>query len=559
VNAALQVRGELYKLSQVELRSTSMLVKARSVMAVLVVCLAVYSGTAPMLGADLEQTVSGSNSDPVSPAPVIKTLTTGSGSTELKWNTGNGSAGFVFVTENGGSPVLFAKGSRGSRVAPWIGKHRYVFELYQDDQRRTLLAKVTVSGSDGPASFQRSVSWRAIARWVLIVGLAAILYFAVYLSSTGPVRTSFPLEPTTSPRPLHIGRNLFLGIAAFILLDGVIFHSELYVSILAPNSYAGRIAEITQAERERAPSGLKEVLVLGDSRIAEGFSATLANELGSPVGLKFVSLAEPAASANTWYYMVREVDPTARRYAAIVIPYGLGYEPNSADPLRISMTAPLLRYSDCFHFASGFQRWSGRFRAFIAVILRGSAYQDDVVDLLAHPVARLKSIQQQATRMHSLAVYKGRDYDLVGTSYDTTTGQITFAEKLTEAQRLAFQKSLIQPAQSDSEYSLKLQREWIPRIMNRYSKSPTAIVLTPVPRGPFIDLPAFLRAYDPVLPSSVIQRTPFSVPRRTFEFLEKPEYYFDAFHLNAKGRQRFTETLVSELMRLRSAGSKPQF
>ena len=232
------------------------------------------------------------------------------------------------------------------------------------------------------------------------------------------------------------------------------------------------------------------MLVLGDSRIAEGFSATLANELGSPAGLKFVSLAEPAASANTWYYMVREVDPTTRRYAAIVIPYGIGYEPNSADPLRISMTAPLLRYGDCFHFASGFQRWSGRFRAFIACILRGSAYQDDVVDLLAHPVARMRSIRQ-ADKMHSGREYKGRDYDLVGTSYDAATGQVTFAPKLTEAQRLAFRKSLIQPSQSDTEYSLKLQRDWIPRIMNRYSHSPTAIVLTPLPRGPFLELAGF--------------------------------------------------------------------
>src|SRR5215472_7463717 len=195
--------------------------------------------------------------------------------------------------------------------------------------------------------------------------------------------------------------------------------------------------------------------------------------------------------------MVREVDPTKRRYSAIIIPYGLGYEPNNADPLRISMTAPLLRYGDSFHFASGFQRWSGRFRAFIAGILRGSAYQDDVVDLLAHPIARIMNVRQ-ADRAHSREVYKGRDYDLVGTSYDATTGQVTFAEKLTEAQRLAFRKSLIQPSQAETEYSLKLQREWIPRIMNHYSNSPTAIVLTPVPRGPFVELPAFTKGYGSI-------------------------------------------------------------
>jgi hypothetical protein len=557
---------KVYKRFQTEVYTWRMLAKACSALPTVVAFLVVYWGTAPAQGAALEQNASRSNSDPVSAPRVIAakpervTLTGGSGSTEIEWDTGDGSPGFVFVTENGRKPVLFAKGSRGSRVAPWIGRHRYVFELYGDDQRRTLLAKVTVLGSAESLSSERTVSWQGVARWVLIVGLAAVLYFTVYLSSTGPVRTTFPTEPTTSPRPLHVGRNLLLGTAAFIFLDGVVFHSGLYVSILAPNSYAGRVAEITQAEKGRPLSGLKEVLVLGDSRIAEGFSATLANELGGPDGLRFVSLAEPAASANTWYYMVREVDPTTRRYLAIVIPYGVGYEPNSADPLRISMTAPLLRYGDCFHFASGFQRWSGRFRAFTACILRGSAYQDDVVDLLEHPIARIKDVQHERTRMRSRAVYKGRDYDLVGTSYDATTGKVTFAEKLTEAQRLAFRKSLIQPSQADTEYSLKLQREWIPRIMNRYSNSPTAIVLTPVPRGPFVELPAFSKAYDSVLPSSLIQRTTFSFPEHTFDFLEKPEYYFDAFHLNAKGRQRFTEALVSEIVgRLRSADSKAQF
>jgi hypothetical protein len=349
-----------------------------------------------------------------------------------------------------------------------------------------------------------------------------------------------------------------LGVAAFICVDGAIFHSGLYVSILAPSSYAGRVERITLAEKKRAASGLKEVLVLGDSRIAEGFSASMANELGSPAGLRFVSLAEPAASANTWYYMVREVDPTKRRYSAIIVPYGLGYEPNNADPLRISMTAPLLRYGDSFNFASGFQRSSGRFRAFIAGILRGSAYQDDVVDLLSHPITLIKNVRL-ADKPHSESEYKGRDYDLVGTSYDASTGQVTFAPKLTEAQRLGFRKSLIQPSQSDTEYSLKLQRDWIPRIIDRYADSPTAIVLTPLPRGPFLELGGFSKGHESVLPASVLQKTSFSLPGQTFEFLEKPEYYFDAFHLNAKGRQKFTETLVSELLgRLRSADSNVQ-
>jgi hypothetical protein len=539
-------------------------VKIPSVLAALLMCLAADSDTIPAVAAASGANASGSDRAPVSGAPSIRanpehvTLSDGKGSTELQWDTGNGSPGFVFVTEDGGKPVIFAKGPRGRKLVPWIGNHRYVFELFGEDQRRILLTQVIVSGSERVPS-QGAVPWQCAVRWMLILGLTAVLYCAVYLSSTGPVRTTFPTEPTTSPVPLHVARNFFFGIAAFVCLDGFIFHSGLYVSMLSPNSYAGRIAEITRAEEKRIPSGLKEILVLGDSRLAEGFSTSLANELGSPRGVNFVNLAEPAASANTWYYMVRKVDPTARRYSAIVIPYGVGYEPTSADALRISMTAPLLRYGDCLSFASGFQRWSGRFRAFTACILRGSTYQDDVVDFLAHPFARITSIRQEPARMRSREVYKGRDYDLVGTSYDPITGHVRFAEKLTEGQRLTFQKSLIQPSQADTEYSLRLQREWIPRIMNRYSNSPTAIVLTPVPRGPFVELPGFRKGYDSVLARSVMQRANFSVPGNSFDFLEKPEYYFDAFHLNARGRQKFTETLVSELLgHLESADSNAQ-
>ena len=177
------------------------------------------------------------------------------------------------------------------------------------------------------------------------------------------------------------------------------FIPALYTSILAPDSYAGRMAAITRAEKNRPSSGLKEVLV-GRFANGGGISSVVANKLSSLDGFKFVNLAEPLPR-KLWDYMLREVDPTRRRYWAIVVPYGIGFEPNSADPLRISMAAPLLRYEDCYNFASAFQRWSGRFRAFTACILRGSAFQSDVVDFLEHPIARIRSVQQEPRRLQA--------------------------------------------------------------------------------------------------------------------------------------------------------------
>jgi hypothetical protein len=92
--------------------------------------------------------------------------------------------------------------------------------------------------------------------------------------------------------------------------------------------------------------------------------------------------------------------------------------------------------------------------------------------------------------------------------------------------------------------------------VNRYANSSTAIVLTPVPRGVFRELNEFSAPYQVVFSGVAMRRPVFAVPEQTFDCLEKPDYYFDAFHLNAKGRQMFTEKLVAEVVeRLGSADS----
>src|SRR4030095_10833640 len=252
--------SKVHKCFHEQRRNWSVLPTRRLLTAAVGMCLAVCSATSPILRAAPRQAASGSNSAPVSNTPVITAnpervkLSDGNGTTEINWDTGNGSMGFVFVTEEGGKPLLFANGPRGKEIAPWIKRHSYVFELYADDQRQILLAKITVSGSGEVASSQHILSWQTVTRWALSIGLSAVLYFAVYLSSTGTVRTTFPTEPSTSPRPLHVARNLFCGIAPFICVDGAIFHSGLYVSMLAPSSYAGRVWRITRAEKERTSS-----------------------------------------------------------------------------------------------------------------------------------------------------------------------------------------------------------------------------------------------------------------------------------------------------------------
>src|SRR5215467_13836028 len=127
----------------------------------------------------------------ITATPEYVLITDNVGSTEIQWDTGNGSIGFVFVTKTDQKPVLFASGPKGSQVVPWIGPARYVFELYSDENRRTLLATATVTGNAKAGAAPQATLWRGTGHWLLIVVLIAIVYFAVYLSSTGRLRTTF--------------------------------------------------------------------------------------------------------------------------------------------------------------------------------------------------------------------------------------------------------------------------------------------------------------------------------------------------------------------------------
>src|SRR5207253_6376662 len=103
-------------------------------------------------------------------------------------------------------------------------------------------------------------------------------------------------------------------------LDGVIFHTRLYQSLLEPKSNAGRVLALARQEKQRRPAGGKEILVLGDSRMGIGFSEEVADEIAAGRDVSFFNRSMPESVPRLWYYLLREIDPSASRYQAIVMP-----------------------------------------------------------------------------------------------------------------------------------------------------------------------------------------------------------------------------------------------
>src|ERR1700728_4192985 len=68
-----------------------------------------------------------------------------------------------------------------------------------------------------------------------------------------------------------------IALAAFFAADSLLFRTGWYASHLLPDSSAGTLESQLHWLKNTPPSGRPEVLIVGDSRIAEGFSASVAD------------------------------------------------------------------------------------------------------------------------------------------------------------------------------------------------------------------------------------------------------------------------------------------
>jgi len=104
-----------------------------------------------------------------------------------------------------------------------------------------------------------------------------------------------------------------LSIAFVFSIDALCFRTPFYSRILAPDSAAGYFENVLAVERKRVLPGRHHVLVCGDSQIAEGFSAKLANQFALSKGWSFESAAVSGSSVKVWYYMLTRPKPVLTR------------------------------------------------------------------------------------------------------------------------------------------------------------------------------------------------------------------------------------------------------
>lgn len=322
-----------------------------------------------------------------------------------------------------------------------------------------------------------------------------------------------------------------------------------------------------ELERPRV-RGVDEALVIGDSKIAEGFSAGAADEWIPGAPLRLIPCPAPGISLRGIHYVLARLDPRRDRYRMIVLPlyaYRAFAVQDQFDErlLDVDMLAPILGLADYLDFARSFPDRALTSRALLQGLVGSAYFAADVRDLLAHPQQRRADVAWRTQAgARSEYLYAGRAEDMRGLAFDAATGAIRHPSRLTAAERAAvdgyYQRLPEAESRAQAMRYAAYVHEWAGRIVARYRGTRTTIVFVRMPGGP-TPLPRLEPPSGaPSLVAELVgQPNVEVVDDAAFAALERPEYYFDMLHLNAAGRTAFSRKLLEVLLQLPSYDRKP--
>jgi hypothetical protein len=346
---------------------------------------------------------------------------------------------------------------------------------------------------------------------------------------------------------------LFASVIAFAAIEGAVFHTGLYPWILSPDASTGYLETMLRDERERPKNG-PQILGIGDSRML--LLPRLANQHTPETGYTFGNIGTPGASPRSWYYMLRNTDPTARQYRAIVLAVesyddadSWGDEAdNDAD---LSYVIARLRLSDLWEYSRSFHAPKQQWKAARGILLKGLVYKRDFEDLLLHPVNRVRYVKlSRRDSFGWIYGYNGPPDTLVGFHVDWEAKTLSAPPNADPGLVQALKAHLLLPLPPETGNQSRYMKYWLGKIYDRYRDSPTRLIFLRLPRGGFVrpDQPR----YNPHSSVRELAAHPnvTLIDEHFFDSLEKPELFRDDLHLNGPGMNRFSLMITEEVRRI---------
>lgn len=356
-------------------------------------------------------------------------------------------------------------------------------------------------------------------------------------------------------------KRMSVALLAFVIIEALVFRGGTYTSILEPSSAAGQLWTTVTNEQRRSVHSRHQVIAVGDSRMA--LRARIANESSIAGEYTFATISVPGTSPRCWYYMLREVDPEARRYAAVLIPVD-EYEDDDWEDLAnravdLHYLAPLLRFGDIVEFSASYSKWRSRWEAFRSCLLKGWAYRRDFQELLIHGQKRIEDVRW-VRQYGASSVYNWvwPDRSVKGLSVDWATRTIHYPNDSTAREQEALRSVLFRRAAPQTGKRAAYRRDWFGKIVQYYRGSRTKVIFLRLPRGP-VARPKTITGRTGSIHEFAQRGEAITMNEHIFEEIERPELFADALHMNGPGAERFTLLLATEIRKIleQPAGPRP--
>jgi hypothetical protein len=343
------------------------------------------------------------------------------------------------------------------------------------------------------------------------------------------------------------------AILCFAALEGILFHTGLYSSIIEPESTTGDMEVQLRNEIRRPKFDRNQVLAVGDSRMA--LLPRILNEEQPGTGYTFGTVSLGGTTPRVWYYALRAVDPTAHKYAAIVIPTDDFNEPDTYDyqseregDLHYLLVRLGLR--DLLDFPWTYRSRQLQWVAFRGIILKGFVYKRDFLEFLHQPLARIAKVRfvaKESAGWHYR--FGGTDDNLEGLQIDWQHKTMQFPDRVPETKRKSMQEMLFPELPPDEGRKTAYLRYWYGKIIERYRGSGTKLIFMRVPRAP-TSPPDPAPKLNSAIRQIASQPDVIVLDEHLFDQLEHPGFLWDAWHLNRAGMDAFSLLLGKEVRRV---------
>jgi hypothetical protein len=340
------------------------------------------------------------------------------------------------------------------------------------------------------------------------------------------------------------------AILCFAGLEGILFHTGLYSSIIEPESTTGDMEVQLRNEIRRPKFDRNQVLAVGDSRMA--LLPRIVNEEHPGTGYTFASISLGGTTPRIWYYALRAVDPTAHKYAAIVLPTDDFNEPDTYDyqserESDLHYLLARLGLRDLLDFPWTYRSKQLQWVTFRGIILKGFVYKRDFLAFLDHPqarIARVRLFAKDAAGWHYR--FGGTDENLEGLQIDWRHKTMQFPDRVPEAKRKIIQDLLFRPMPPDEGLETAYLRHWYGKIIERYRGSGTKLIFMRVPRAP-TSPPDPAPKLNSAIRQIASEPDVIVLDEPLFDQLEHPDFFWDAWHMNRLGMDAFSRLLGQEV------------